>query len=293
MSTNTDYQRVAKAIQFIDQHLEQQPSLEDIADQLSLSSFHCQRLFQRWAGISPKRFTQFLTLEYAKQLLAESKDGSVLEASYAAGLSGPSRLHDHFVTLEAATPGEYKNGGEQLTIRYGVHKSPFGDMFIAVTTRGVCKLSFMGEFSSLEDELIELTRPWPNAALKADQSATANVAENLFDTTAKQPLTLWVKGTNFQINVWKALLAIPAGQLSSYDQVARAIDNPKAVRAVGQAIGANPIAYLIPCHRVIRSVGTLGGYRWDATRKRALIAWEAAQRSAAERHSVGRLELAS
>lgn len=273
----TDYERIAAAIRFIDRNLEDQPTLAAIAAELDLSPLYLQRLFRRWAGVSPKRFLQFLTVEHAKGLL---ETHSVLDASLASGLSGPGRLHDHFVALEAVSPGEYKRRGLGLTIRYGVHPSPFGPMLLAVTGRGVCGLFFLPDPADATAELAELQRFWHGAELRADPAATGLVARRLFDLDDKhrnEPLRLLVKGTNFQVNVWKALLRIPPGRLCAYDDVARAVGAPAACRAVGQAVGANPIAYLIPCHRVIRRAGRVGGYRWDPVRKRALIAWEAAR----------------
>lgn len=271
---NADYARIATAIRFIVQNLENQPTLEQIAGELGLSPCHFQRLFRRWAGVSPKRFLQFLTVEHAKQRLACSQ--SVLDTSYELGLSSPARLYDHFVALEAVTPGEYKNRGVGLTLYYGVHPSPFGPIFLAVTDRGVCALTFLAG-QSLEAELAALQRFWSGARLAADKAITGAIAERIFSRVpGDEPLILLVKGTNFQISVWKALLKIPPGLLCSYAQIARAIGRPSAARAVAQAVATNPVGYLIPCHRVIRSVGLLGGYRWGETRKRALIAWEAA-----------------
>ena len=272
----SDYERIAAAIQFIERNVLNQPDLAKIAAELGISPFHFQRLFQRWAGVSPKRFLQFLTVEYAKQLLEQSK--SVLDTSYELGLSGPARLHDHFVSLEAVTPGEYKKQGAGLRIRYGVHSSPFGSMFLAVTERGVCWLSFPLD-GSVQVELVSLQRFWQGAEFSADEEGTGSVAKRIFTHRENRdgPLTLLVKGTNFQINVWKALLRIPAGFLCSYDQVGHALGKPSASRAVGKALAVNPVGYLIPCHRVVRKLGTLGSYRWGNIRKRALIAWEAAQ----------------
>lgn len=270
----TDYQRIVHAIQFLEQRRERQPTLEALAAELNLSPFHCQRLFQRWAGISPKRFLQILTVEHAKRLLRQSR--SVLEVSLASGLSGPGRLYDHFITLEAITPGEYKLGGAGLGIRYGVHDSPFGPVFLATTPRGVCALSFLTG-QSLEQEIEALAGHWPRATLEPDSAATGAVARRLFEPAAGgsgQPLRLLVRGSNFQVNVWKALLRIPPGAVCSYGQLAHALDRPQAARAVGQAVAANPIAYLIPCHRVIRASGLIDGYRWGTLRKKALLAWE-------------------
>jgi AraC family transcriptional regulator of adaptative response/methylated-DNA-[protein]-cysteine methyltransferase len=270
---NTDYARIETAIRFIERNLRRQPKLDEIASELGLSPFHFQRLFQRWAGVSPKRFLQTLTVEHAKRLLEQS--ASVLDTTYELGLSGPGRLHDHFVAMEGVTPGEYKTQGEGLHIRYGVHPSPFGPILLAVTERGICGASFLaGE--SVRGELAELRRSWPRAVFEEDAHGTRAIATRIFDRSGNniEPLSLFVKGTNFQVNVWRALLRVPSGALCSYDHLARAVGKPKAARAVGAAVAANRIAYLIPCHRVIRSVGLLGGYRWGDARKRALIGWE-------------------
>ena len=274
MTMNSDYERIAAAIRFIERNVPNQPTLAEIGFEIGMSPFHFQRLFQRWAGVSPKRFLQFLTVEYAKQLLKRSR--SVLDTTYELGLSGPARLHDHFVSLEAVTPGEYKKQGAGLHIRYGIHPSPFDPMFLAVTERGVCWLSFPLE-GPVQVELDSLQRFWQGAEFVADEKSTGVVSKRIFDRQGDRegPLTVLVKGTNFQINVWKALLRIPPGLLCSYDQVARAIGVPTASRAVGNAIAANPVGYLIPCHRVVRKAGRVGHYRWGDLRKRALIAWEA------------------
>lgn len=275
----SDYERIAAAIRFIERNAPDQPSLADIASALGLSAFHFQRLFQRWVGVSPKRFLQFLTVQHAKQLLEQSR--SVLDTTYEVGLSGPARLHDHFVSLEAVTPGEYKTRGSGLRIGYGIQPSPFGSMFLATTPRGVCWLSFLSD-EPVERELASLKRFWQGAELYPDKEGTGAVAEKIYSRrkNANGSLSLLVKGTNFQINVWKALLSIPPGLLCSYSQVARAIGNPSASRAVGRALAVNPVAYLIPCHRVIRKVGIPGDYRWGYIRKKALIAWEAANLTA-------------
>lgn len=279
---NTDYERIAAAIRYIENHLADQPSLADIAAAAGLSPFHFQRLFRRWTGVSPKRFLAFLTVEYAKRLLEQSR--SVMDAAFASGLSGPARLHDHFVSLEAVSPGEYKRRGRGLDIRYGVHSSPFGPVLLAITGRGLCALSFLAKPADAADELSRLRDFWSGAEFSADAEATNKVAQRIFAPGAEklgnEPLHLLVKGTNFQVKVWRALLQIPSGRLCSYEQIARALGKPGAGRAVGQAVAANPIGFLIPCHRVIRSIGLIGGYRWDPVRKRALIAWEAARAQA-------------
>ena len=271
----SDYERIAAAIQYSVRNYRNQPRLEDIAGEVGLSPFYFQRLFKRWAGITPKQFIQFLTVEYAKGLLEQSR--SVLDTTFESGLSSPGRLHDHFISLEAVTPGEYKSSGTGLRIRYGVHESPFGWMLLAVTERGICGLSFQ---SSAADtvELNRLKHLWHKATFLLDQEGTYALANRLFSKQygSEKPVKLLAKGTNFQVSVWKALLRIPFGSVCSYQQIANIIGRPHSSRAVGQAVGANLIGYLVPCHRVIRSTGVLGGYGWGETRKRAIIAWEAA-----------------
>jgi len=273
----TDYDRIAKAISFITEHADRQPTLDEIASHVAVSPIHFQRMFSRWAGVTPKRYLQALTLERAKQLLDESRP--ILEVTHTLGLSSGSRVYDHFVQLEAVTPGEYKLGGQGLTIEYAVCDTPFGDAFIAITPRGICSLAFVGD-DGIEDLLSELNRKWPGATIRKNLEQTAEVIKALFGGKAKsnRPLSLYVSGTNFQISVWKALLQIPPGTVTSYSQVAAAVGRPRSVRAVGTAVGANPIAFVIPCHRVIQKSGKLGGYRWGETRKHAIHAWESAQR---------------
>ena len=269
----SDYERIAKAIAFIGDNVTAQPSLADVAAYVHLSPFHFQRLFSRWAGTTPKRFLQVLTLELGKKLLDGS--GSLLEVSDALGLSSSSRLHDHFVQLEAVTPGEYRSKGKDLSIRHGVHDTPFGRLFVARTPRGICRAAFVddGDDAAQLDRLGEV---WPLAALERDAAATASVAALLSGSAqdVERPLSLHVTGTNFQIAVWRALLRIPRGCAVTYSQVAKAVGSPRAVRAAGSAIGANPVALLIPCHRVIQQSGGLGGYRWGAARKQAIQVWE-------------------
>lgn len=273
---NSDYQRIAEAIEFINANAGQQPNLEAIAAQLNLSPYHFQRLFSRWAGVTPKKYLQILTVERAKQLLAEAQP--LLAVSGEVGLSSPSRLHDHFVQLEAVTPGEYKTGGAGLSIDYAVHNSPFGEIFVAATARGICKLSFI-DGDKEEIHIADLQRRWPEARLQRDNSGRLAVIESLFTDSQKidRPLSLHVSGTNFQVSVWRALLQIPEGTLTSYSQVAGAVGRPKAVRAVGSAIGLNPVAFFIPCHRVLQQSGNIGGYHWGTTRKHAIHAWESAR----------------
>ena len=271
----SDYERVATAIQFSVSNFRSQPRLEDIAGEVGLSPYYFQRLFKRWAGISPKRFIQFLTVEYAKGLLEQSR--SVLDTTLESGLSSPGRLHDHFISLEAVTPGEYKSSGAGLRIQYGIHESPFGWMLLAVTERGICGLSFQ---SSAADnvELNRLKHLWNKATFLLDQEGTSALANQLFSEHKglEKPVKLLAQGTNFQLSVWRALLRIPFGSVCSYQHIAKLIGKPQSSRAVGRAVGANLIGYLIPCHRVIRSTGMLGGYGWGETRKHAIIAWEAA-----------------
>ena len=269
------YQMVAAAIAFIRQHQTEQPDLSAVARHVDLSEYHFQKIFTRWAGISPKRFLQYLTIEQAKAGIART-DG-LLKLSTDLGLSGPSRLHDLFVSIEAMSPGEYKNGGEGLEIHYGSHKTLFGTVVIATTKRGICSLQFRDNKPNARDLLTSI---WPNAKLVANEKRTQALCDRIFSpvtTQSHQPLTLLVKGTNFQIQVWRALLQIPSGSLTTYKTIAKMIERPKAVRAVGTAIGKNPIGYLIPCHRVIRSSGEISGYRWGSDRKQALLGWEAAQ----------------
>jgi AraC family transcriptional regulator, regulatory protein of adaptative response / methylated-DNA-[protein]-cysteine methyltransferase len=272
----TDYERVAKAIEYLTSRVEHQPMLEEIAAHIHLSPYHFQRLFSRWAGVTPKRFLQILTVERAKELLLDAKP--LLDVSGALGLSSGSRLYDHFVNLEAITPGEYKTRGIGLAIEYAVHATPFGDAFIAITRRGICKLSFLGS-NGADQEILDLVKQWPHAELLNTSKHTTAVVERAFNLkrVADRPLSLLVSGTNFQVSVWKALLKIPPGTVASYSQVAAAIGRPSAARAVGLAVGSNPVALLIPCHRVIQQSGKLGGYHWGETRKHAIHAWEAAR----------------
>ena len=272
----SDYHRIADAIDFIATNSRRQPTLNDVATHLELSAAHFQRLFSRWAGVTPKKYLQILTVEHAKQLLSESKP--LLAVSDEVGLSSGSRLYDHFVQLEAATPGEYKTGGAGLSIDYGVHNSPFGDIFVAATARGICKLSFL-EKADLTADITDLQRRWPNALLRHNAPASLKIIDRIFSGTGPvdRPLSLHVCGTNFQVNVWRALMQIPAGTLRSYSHIAKAVGKPMAARAVGSAIGSNPIAFFIPCHRVLQQSGNIGGYHWGLTRKHLIHAWESAR----------------
>ncbi|MCB2410251.1 methylated-DNA--[protein]-cysteine S-methyltransferase [Hymenobacter sp. BT178] len=273
----TDYQRIAAAIGYIQANFREQPTLEQIAAQAHWSPFHFQRKFQEWAGVSPKKFLQYVSIEHAKSLLQQQL--SVADATHATGLSGTSRLHDLFVTLEAMTPGEYRQGGAALTISYSFGDSRFGPYLVASTPKGICHLHFADD---ADLALAELHQQWPQAALLA-QARPEHAQVARFFAREFQPadrLHLHLKGTDFQLKVWESLLHIPEGRLTTYSGLATGAGFESAVRAVGTAIGANPVGYLIPCHRVIRQGGELGQYRWGVTRKAALMGWEAAQTTA-------------
>jgi len=273
----SDYQRIETAIQYLSEHFRLQPSLAQVAAEVGLSEYHFQRLFRRWAGVSPKRFLQFVTAEYARTMLHSSH--SVFAAALAAGLSGGGRLHDLTVALHAATPGEIKSRGAGLSVRYGFHPTPFGEALVAATPRGICTLAFVR--ASREEALASLRPDWERAEILFAPAVTAPLAAAAFaprDRTTGAPLPLHVQGTNFQIQIWRALLALPEGAVTTYGDLAAALAVPGAARAVGSAVGRNPVAYLIPCHRVIRKTGIFGEYRWGAVRKRAMLGWEAAQR---------------
>lgn len=272
-----DFETIEKALFFIQDHAESQPSLEDIAQSVNMSPFHFQRLFSRWIGISPKRFLQFLTKEHAKSLLDKSRN--ILDTAFESGLSGPGRLHDLFIHCEAVTPGEYKSKGTDLSITYGITASPFGECLIATTKRGICTFKFKRDLT--DDQLASwLKTQWPKAGLVRKDPSADRLAQIIFPppgATQIKPLHLYIRGTNFQIKVWEALIKIPSGALVSYQDIASYIRSPKAVRAVGTAVGSNPIPYLIPCHRVIRKSGVLGNYGEGKARKKAIIGWELAQ----------------
>ncbi len=265
------YKLIEQAIQYIENNVQSQPELEEIAAAVGLSEYHFQRLFTNWTGVSPKRFMQFLTKEHAKQLLSQSEN--LLETTHKVGLSSLGRLHDLFINTEAVTPGEYKSGGAGLTIRYGIHPSPFGKILIATTERGICNLSFV---DASEGKAIDnLVADWQQAKMIEDYKSTAPLVTRIFsDLTIDSPLKLHLRGTNFQIKVWEALLNIPSGALTTYEHIAAQVGNPKAVRAVGTAVGHNPIAYLIPCHRVIRKSGDFGNYLYGSARKKVILARE-------------------
>jgi AraC family transcriptional regulator, regulatory protein of adaptative response / methylated-DNA-[protein]-cysteine methyltransferase len=270
-----DYQRIEQAILYLEKNYQYQPELREIAESIGLSEYHFQRLFTRWVGISPKRFLQFLTKEGAKELLQRS---SVLNATYSVGLSSAGRLHDLFVTTEAVTPGEYKARGAGLTIRYGFHPTPFGECLLGVTERGICHLGFVQ--GSRDAALSHLKADWREARLHEESSATGPLIAPIFSLGLNPtPISLYLTGSNFQLKVWEALLNIPQGAATTYEQIAAQIGQPKAVRAVGTAVGRNPVAVLIPCHRVIRKMGEFGNYRYGAARKKAILGWEAAQQT--------------
>ena len=267
-----DGSQIEHALDWLSRNFERQPSLAEAAGHVGLSEYHFQRRFRRQVGLSPKKYVQFLTLERAKEVLAQSR--SVLDAAYAAGLSGPGRLHDLFVNVEAMTPGEYKNRGRGLTIRYGIHPSPFGRCVIMRTARGVCGLAFASP-ARCDEALAALARGFESAAFVDDPAATAGIARTVFDESHRgEDFTLHVRGTPFQIKVWRALLAIPQGCVASYGDLARRVGAPGASRAAGNALAANPVAWIIPCHRVIRASGVLGEYRWGRGRKLAMLSLE-------------------
>jgi len=272
---HTHYRQIEQAIIYINEHHQEQPSLEEVAQHLNLSKAHFQRIFSSWAGISPKRYLQVLSLEHAKKLLRQCKPH--LEVSLNLGLSSSSRLHDHFIHLEAVTPGEYRAKGLGLDIFYGMHDSPFGNVFIAITSRGICKLSFIKE-KDLSTELQILKTTWPEANISLGETKTQELIAKIFNRkkSKDEPLSLLVQGTNFQVNVWKALLRLDTAQLCTYQDIAKSIHKPNAYRAVGTAIGRNPIAFVIPCHRVIQKSGKIGGYHWGENIKHAIHAWEIA-----------------
>jgi AraC family transcriptional regulator of adaptative response/methylated-DNA-[protein]-cysteine methyltransferase len=267
-----DYLRIEQAIVYLENNYKEQPGLEEVAANIGLSEFHFQRLFTRWAGVSPKRFLQFLTKEGAKELLDQSEN--LLDATYQVGLSSLGRLHDLFVTTEAVSPGEFKTRGEGVTIRYGLHASPFGKCLIAVTERGICHFGFVQTTEG--DAIDNLVTEWQNARMIEDRVFTAPLVEPIFNLDSRGRLNIHLRGTNFQLKVWEALLQIPTGAVTTYEGLAERIGKPTAARAVGTAVGHNPIAVLIPCHRVIRKAGEFGNYRYGAARKKALLAYESA-----------------
>ncbi len=273
-----DYELVRRAIAFLSETWEEQPDLDRLARHLGLSAPHCQKLFKRWCGLSPKEFVQAVTADHARALLSDS--ASVLECAHEVGLSGGGRLYDLFVDHEAMTPGDYKRRGAGLDIAYGFHDSPFGEVLLMATARGVSGLAFVDEdkAQTRADALADMTRRWPHARYTEAPERTQPHVDRIFNPTKwsrEQPVRLTLIGTDFEVRVWEALLRIPMGKAVSYADIARFIGQPTASRAVGTAVGRNPISFVVPCHRVLRSDGGLGGYHWGLTRKRALIGWEA------------------
>ena len=287
MSTGaSDYDIVERAIKFIESSYTEQPNLDEVAAHVHVSKYHFQRIFTRWAGISPKKFMQYLTVSHAKELLGESK--SVLDVTYEVGLSSPGRLHDLFVNFEALSPGEYKLKGSGLHIDYGFFPSPFGLCLLATTERGICWMSFTAD-DGREEAVQQMLCNWDGAHCAENERRISRLAHNVFEPFAGMPgtsLQLHVRGTNFQIKVWEALLSIPFGRLCSYGDIAARIGAPKAARAVGSAVGSNPVSLLIPCHRVIRETGVFGNYRWGGARKKLLIGWEAARNAVSRQDTV-------
>jgi len=270
-----NYERIAEAINYIRLNFKEQPDLNEVAEKINLSPFHFQRLFTDWAGISPKKFLQYLSLEHAKNVLKE-KNATLFDTAFETGLSGTSRLHDLFINLEGMTPAEYKNGGAALTINYSFAESPFGNIIVASTTKGICHIAFADDSNQAFENL---QQQFPNAKYNQVTDTLQQNALFIFrkDWSQLSNIKLHLKGTDFQLKVWEALLKIPMGNLSTYAAIAQKIESPLANRAVGSAIGANPVAFLIPCHRVIRSTGEFGQYHWGSTRKSAMIGWEAAR----------------
>lgn len=273
--TDTDYGRIAAAIGYIREQYHTQPALEQIAGHVHLSPYHFQRLFTEWAGVSPKKFLQYITVEHAKTMLRQN-GASLFDTAFETGLSGTGRLHDLFVTVEGMTPGEYKNGGRDLHIRYSFAESPFGTVLVASTSKGICHMAFADDET---EALAALKSRFPDAGYQEQTDAAQENVLHIFtrDRSRLQQIKLHLRGTDFQLKVWEALLKIPMGRLTTYGDIARHIDQPGASRAVGTAIGDNPVAFLIPCHRVIQSTGMTGGYHWNPVRKTAIIGWEAAQ----------------
>jgi AraC family transcriptional regulator, regulatory protein of adaptative response / methylated-DNA-[protein]-cysteine methyltransferase len=270
-----NYTRIAEAIEYIETHFKDQPNLDEVAAKVHLSPFHFQRLFTDWAGVSPKKFLQYTSVQYAKNILKDNQ-ASLFDAAFETGLSGTGRLHDLFITIEGMTPGEFKNGGDNLFINYSYAETPFGNIVVASTTKGICYMAFADDE---QQALIDLQQHFPNAHFKQVLDIIQQNALYIFthDWSKLHQIKLHLKGSDFQLKVWETLLKIPMGKLSTYGGIAAQIKKPNASRAVGTAIGSNPVAFLIPCHRVIQSTGTFGGYMWGPTRKTAIIGWEAAQ----------------
>lgn len=272
----TDFARISNAIEYISNNYKQQPNLDEIAEHINLSPSHFQKMFTEWAGVSPKQFLQYITLSYAKGLLRQN-EASLFDVAFKVGLSSTSRLHDLFIKIESMTPGEYKNGGENLIIKYNYAPTPFGEILIASTHKGICHIAFADDKLFALDYLKSM---FPNANYIATTDTNQQTVLKVFtqDLSNNDKIKLHIKGTPFQLKVWETLLRIPMGELVTYGDIAKQLDNPNANRAVGSAVGSNPIAFLIPCHRVIQSTGIFGHYHWGSTRKTAMIGWEAAQK---------------
>jgi AraC family transcriptional regulator of adaptative response/methylated-DNA-[protein]-cysteine methyltransferase len=272
---HTDFDRIKNAIGYIQENFKEQPGLEEIAEFIHLSPFHFQKLFTEWAGVSPKKFLQYITIGHAKKILKENS-ATLFETAVESGLSGTSRLHDLFVNIEGMTPGEYKNGGETLQINYSFAESPFGNILVASTTKGICYMAFTENAEIAFEEMRSL---FPNADYRQMTDLLQQNVLQIFTQDWKKigQVKLHLRGTEFQLKVWETLLKIPMGQLTTYGSLAKELENPKASRAVGSAVGDNPVAFLIPCHRVIQSTGVLGNYHWGSNRKAAMIGWEAAK----------------
>jgi len=270
-----NYHRIAEAIDYIKEHFNEQPNLDDVAAKVNISPYHFQRLFTDWAGVSPKKFLQYISVEHAKEILKEKK-ASLADVAYETGLSGTGRLHDLFINIEGMTPGEFKNGGENLFINYSYAESPFGHLLVASTSKGICHMAFADDE---KNAFSDLQKHFPNALFKQVVDLVQQNALYIFtqDWTKLKEIKLHLKGTGFQLKVWETLLKIPMGGLATYGDIAASIHKPTASRAVGTAIGDNPVAFLIPCHRVIKSTGSFGQYHWGSTRKTAIIGWEAAR----------------
>ena len=272
-----NYNRIAEAIDYIKHNFKTQPNLEEVAEKIHVSPFHFQRMFTDWAGVSPKKFLEYISIEHAKDIL-KNEQTTLFDAAFETGLSGTGRLHDLFIKIEGMTPGEYKNGGENLSINYSYAESPFGNMLVASTAKGICYIAFADDE---KQALSDLQKHFPNAQLRQMVDMIQQNALYIFthDWSKLNKIKLHLKGTDFQLKVWETLLKIPMGRLSTYGNIARQINISGASRAEGSAIGNNPVAFLIPCHRVIQSTGIVGGYHWGSTRKTAMIGWEAAKAS--------------
>ena len=274
IAQDIDYHRVAEAIEYLTDNFKSQPDLTDVARQVHLSPSHFQRIFTEWAGVSPKKFMQYLSLDYLRNRIFDTQN--LNQAADLVGFSTQSRVYDLFVSIEGVTPNEYKTFGQGLEIQYGFHQTPFGECFIAMTEKGICALSFVDE-TNKEQTFQTFMDKWQAAKLVLNTAHTEGGVHQIFDPNFRDKIHVWIQGTNFQLKVWEALLKIPQGSVSTYQKIADSIQNPKAVRAVGTAIGSNPIAFLIPCHRVIKSTGVIGEYHWGSTRKKAILGWEMAK----------------